>query len=82
MTISRLIRDKKTINWEAISKSPPKIAKLENCMDNKREGIKIGKAKMDNIPILLLVLLAMALTIVRVEEMLVLPNTTANRNIE
>ena len=77
MTISRLISDKNTMNWADISTVPPKIAKLENCIESRREGIKIGKARIERIPMLLFVLEAMALTIVSVDEILVLPKTTA-----
>ena len=80
MIISRLMRDKKTINCPAISAVPPFIARFENWMDKRREGISIGKAKIDRIPMLLFVLEAIALTIVRVEERLVLPSNTARKN--
>ena len=65
----------------AISIVAPNIARLENCIESNKEGIKIGKASMESIPILLFVFEAIALTIVRVEDILVLPRTTANRNI-
>jgi hypothetical protein len=80
MTISRLISDKKTMYCAAISVVPPKIAKLENCMESRSEGIKIGKARIERIPILLFVFDAIALTIVSVDEILVLPKTTAIKN--
>jgi|GEM_PF-5194345 len=80
MIISRLIRDKKTINCPAMSVVPPFIARLENWIDNRMDGIRIGKARMDKMPMLLLVLEAIALTMVRVDDRLVLPKRTARKN--
>ena len=80
MIISKLINDKKTMNWPAISVVPPLMARLENSIESKMEGMRIGKARMERMPMLLFVLEAIALTIVRVEDRLVLPSITARKN--
>ena len=68
------------MNWLAISAVPPFIAKFANWIESSNEGIKIGKASMDNMPMLLFVFEAMALTMVRVDDKLILPSNTARKN--